>query len=154
MNTELMMKRLRDHPVMREVGMEMTMGFPFYSVRANTLHVRFLLHREHFSAESAVFCKPAYRVEFVFPFRHLCRFDNLVLQDAPGAGMPAHDAQGTAFMQEYARMATQVRMHSDRLLQEAAGSGLKAETLAQYNRIVSEAIDALGLSDVYMTEAE
>lgn len=155
MNTDQMMKLLGNHPIMGEIGMEMVMGFPFFEVCSNTLHVYFLLHREHLSGERIAFFRPAYRMEFVFPFRHLCRFDNLVLEGVASAGLLAHCEEGAEFKHKYESIALEVHRHSDRILQEAAMNGCPtAEGLTEYNRVVFDAIHTLGLSDVYDSEAK
>lgn len=155
MNTDQMVKQMRAHPVMCEVGMEMAMGFPFFEVRRHALYARFLLHREQKSADRTTFFRPAYRVEFLFPFRHLSRFDNLVLEGEEEAGLPARCAEGAAFEQEYARAAAEIHRLSDQILQEAARNGFPAaDRLTEYRQEVLGAIRALDLSDVYVSEAE
>lgn len=155
MNTDQMKKQLHVHPVMCEIGMEMVMGFPFFEVRCNTLYVHFFLHREQKSGNRTTFFKPAYRVEFVFPFRHLCRFDNLVLEGEVEAGMPACCAEGVAFDQEYACAAAEIHRLCDLLLKETVLNGCPtAYSLTEYRQAVISTIHTLGLSDVYFSEVE
>ena len=155
MNTDQMKKQLRIHPVMCEVGMEMMMGFPFFEVRCNTLYVYFLLHREQKHGNLTTFFKPAYRVEFVFPFRHLCRFDNLVLEGDVEAGTPACCVEDAGFDQEYSRASAEIHRLCDLLLKETVQNGCPTpDRLTEYRRFVLSTSRTLGLSDVYRSEAE
>lgn len=155
MNTDQMLKQLRNHPVMCEVGMEMMMGFPFFAVRINKLYVRFLLHREQKDGQRTFFFKPAYRVEFVYPFRHLSRFDNLVLEGSAKAGMPAFCEEGEAFNSKYTCAAAKIQLLSDLVLSETAQNGRPTDnTMMEYHQAAVSAINALGLSDIYALEVE
>lgn len=155
MNTDQMMNRLRSHPVMCEIGMELAMGFPVYRVRSGVLRAVFLPHRQQWSGDRAEFFRPAYRVEFAFPFRHLCRFENLVLAGAAGAGEAVFRRDAAVFRGEYGRAAAEIHALSDRILEEASLKGAPcAEALAEYRRELLRAVGGLGLSDVYGSEAE
>lgn len=154
MNVDQMINRLYTHPIMQEVGMEMALGFPFFTIQKGTLHVHFFLHQEHVSADCVTFFKPAYRLEFVFPFRHLCRFDNFVLEGLPDAGTLVKSQFGTQFQQQYHRLTCDIRLHVNRVLVEASLLGTpRADTIAQCNQAVLDAIATLALSDIYPSEA-
>ncbi len=155
MNTDQMLQQLRAHPVMCEVGMEMALGFPFFDVRCNRLHVHFFPHCEKKSGNSTTFFKPAYRIEFVYPFRHLCRFDNLALEGEANAGMPVFSKADAGFAREYAGAAAGICRISDLILGEAGLNGCPtAALMAEYRQTVLDAIHILGLSDIYVAEAE
>ncbi len=155
MNTDQMLKQLRNHPVMCEVGIEMVMGFPFFEVRHNKLYASFRPHREQKDGNRTIFFKPAYRIEFVYPFRHLCRFDNLVLEGSAKAGMPAICEEREMFDLEYARVASEIQRLSDLLLNETAQNGCPTDnTMTEYRQTAVSAINALGLSDIYASEVE
>ena len=155
MNTAAMMERLRAHPVSRELGVEMCLGFPFYEIRANALHARFWAHRERVSEGGASFFRPAYRLDFAFPFRHLCHFENLVLEGVPDAGMPAHRTEDGSFLKRYAEVSSELAGLSDRILREAQENGIPSEArILDYDRALRRGIAILGLEDVYSAEVK
>lgn len=155
MNTEDMMKQISVHPINCELGVEMALGFPFYRMFPNGFHVIFYPHIERIGDNVSAFHSPAYRLEFVYPFRHLCRFDNLVLCGIADADADEICKEGESFVQDFKRLKNEIYICSDRILEEVNNRhGVRTKILKDYRDCVYNAVHALGLERIYGAEAE
>ena len=153
MNTSKMFEQLQKHPVCCEIGIELQWGMPSYRVVRGKLHACFSLHRHKVNDGNVCIFQPVYQVDFVYPFRHLSRFENLCLQGNDSAGRIACRMSEREYCLKFQPAMERLRHKSDELLEAYEDSGADIQQVEEYQQMLLTEMKSFGMEKGYLPEA-
>ncbi len=116
MTTNEILKQIQFHPIICEIGFGLHLSIPFYHLADNNLFVRFYLYRQTKDENRIYAYRPSYVLEFVYPFRHLCKFENLVLTGRSDVDERVFSFSHRDYHEKYKPALQQYKQMSDDLL--------------------------------------
>ena len=146
------MERIVRSPVYRsEVDASLQLGLPGFTLRGRELFAAFEPHRERVTAAGIEYSPALYRLELVYPFRHIIVFQNRTY-DEPTLRLPAQTASVVpiAAFPDLIKRTCALLESADALLSlwEVDPAAAQSRVL-KYQQQFQQITEALGLQGVY-----
>lgn len=151
MDTKTLFQELTKHPVVRsEMSMQMLLGLPYLEKKAGLLCMRFYPHREAYKDGCVEYFPAQYELAFVYPFKKICHFSNLTLEQGVDAAQPVCRVEAAWLADKGAALMNELYAACDRVLSFQEKDGKVSDlSVAKYQAAFWETVKKLGLEELY-----
>lgn len=150
-NTQTILQEIMNHPTVRsEMPMQMLLGLPYLEKKSEKLCMRFCAHREEYKNSYVEYFPAQYQLSFVYPFKKICYFSNLTLEQGVDASKPVCRVEATQLTDRGIAFMKELYAACDRVLSFQEKDGKVTDlSITKYQNAFWETVKKLGLEELY-----
>lgn len=151
MNTDKLLRKMSKHPLIRsDISLQVQFGLPLLEKRNECLCMSFKPHKEILENGKLFVYPQQYEVEFIYPFNHIIKFNNLIYYQKIDLSKPISfiDPQWMATKGKY--ILNELYNACDRVLKFQEQDGKVSDlSISKYQKIYYDTAESLGLLELY-----
>ena len=126
------------------------MGIPYLEKRNDKLCIFFKPHKELYKNGVYEFYAPQYTVAWVYPFKHLVQFENLLYSEHLVCSEPVKQISGTLYLKKSRYILNELYQECSKVLSFQERDGKVSDvSLKKYQTKYWDTVCELGLNDIY-----